>query len=545
MTSEAPASTPLAAGRAHAAGDAAARRRAARRPAAADRSATRPGRTASCRASPRRGPRRCAAAGVARGDRVALMLRRTGSSCSRPSSPAAGSAPSAVPINTASMGPQIDYVLRDSGARLLVIEAGFVERLANAGLGETALQAIWVVGERAAGEADATRLEGVACSAWPALPASSPRIPCPRSSRRSCRPTSSPSSTPRAPPARPRACSARRRSTTGGACTAPRSSASAPTTCSARRCRCSTSTPSTPSRRPRSPAPASSSSRASRPRPSGRRCARARPPSSTCSARWCRSCSRSRHRRRSARTACASASAPACRRAPRRRSASAPACRCSKATARPRPTSSSPARPTGRAPAAWAGCDRASRPASSTRTTSSCRRRGRRAAAARRRAVRVRERLLRQARGDRRRLAQPLVPHRRPGGARGRRRLPLRRPHQGRDPPARREHLVVRGRAGAAEPSRGGGGRGLSGALGAGRRRGDGRRRRARGRGARPGRARRLLPHAAAVLRDPALRRGRRRPAAHRERQGAEVQAARARRDAGRVGPQAAAEGGR
>ena len=54
--------------------------------------------------------------------------------------------------------------------------------------------------------------------------------------------------------------------------------------------------------------------------------------------------------------------------------------------------------------------------------------RGRRAAAARRRAVRLRERLLRQARGDRRRLAQPLVPHRRPGGARGRRRLPLRRP---------------------------------------------------------------------------------------------------------------------
>ncbi len=34
-----------------------------------------------------------------------------------------------------------------------------------------------------------------------------------------------------------------------------------------------------------------------------------------------------------------------------------------------------------------------------------------------------------------------------------RRRLPLRRPHQGRDPPARREHLLLRGRAGAAEPS--------------------------------------------------------------------------------------------
>ena len=112
-----------------------------------------------------------------------------------------------------------------------------------------------------------------------------------------------------------------------------------------------------------------------------------------------------------------------------------------------------------------------------------------RAAAARRRAVRLRQRLLRQARGDRRRLAQPLVPHRRPGGARGRRRLPLRRPPQGRDPPPRREHLVVRGRAGAAEPPGGRRGRGLSGALGAGRGRGDGRRRRARGRRDRSGRA--------------------------------------------------------
>ena len=46
-----------------------------------------------------------------------------------------------------------------------------------------------------------------------------------------------------------------------------------------------------------------------------------------------------------------------------------------------------------------------------------------------------------------------------------------------------------------------------------------------------------LLQRAAAVFRDPALRRARRRPAAHRERQGAEVQAARARRHADRVGP--------
>ena len=53
----------------------------------------------------------------------------------------------------------------------------------------------------------------------------------------------------------------------------------------------------------------------------------------------------------------------------------------------------------------------------------------------------------------------------------------------------------------------------------------------------RSGGARALLRIAAAVLRDPALHRGRRRAAAHRERQGAEVQAARARRRRGDVGP--------
>ena len=116
-------------------------------------------------------------------------------------------------------------------------------------------------------------------------------------------------------------------------------------------------------------------------------------------------------------------------------------------------------------------------------------RRGRRAAAARRRAARFLARLLRPARGDRRGLARRLVPHRRPRRPRRRRLLPLRRPDQGRDPPPRREHLVVRGRAGAAEPPGGRRGRGLSGALGAGRGRGDGGAGRARRRGARPGRA--------------------------------------------------------
>ena len=57
----------------------------------------------------------------------------------------------------------------------------------------------------------------------------------------------------------------------------------------------------------------------------------------------------------------------------------------------------------------------------------------------------------------------------------------------------------------------------------------------------RPGRAARVLRAAPAVLRGAALHRRAGRPAAHRERQGAEVQAARARRDRGDLGPRARA----
>ena len=56
-----------------------------------------------------------------------------------------------VPINTASMGPQIEYFLANSQAKLLVIEAEFLDRLRAADLGRTALREIWVLGD--AGEA--------------------------------------------------------------------------------------------------------------------------------------------------------------------------------------------------------------------------------------------------------------------------------------------------------------------------------------------------------------------------------------------------------
>ena len=103
------------------------------------------------------------AAGVVRGDRVALMCGNrfefieTFLGC-------AWLGAAAVPINTASMGPQIEYLLANSGARLLVIEDAYVARLATVELSRTALQAVWVVGE-------STGVGGVRCAPWPAADA--------------------------------------------------------------------------------------------------------------------------------------------------------------------------------------------------------------------------------------------------------------------------------------------------------------------------------------------------------------------------------------
>ena len=302
------------------------------------------------------------------------------------------------------------------------------------------------------------RVRALAAPAPADAPCRAAEPPCARRHR-------SRSSTPRAPPARPRACSARTRSTTGGACTARASSASAPTTCSARRCRCSTSTRSTPSRRPRWPAPAS----AFEPRFSAsallaRRCGArgatvvyllgamvpillAQPASAA---------ERAHRVRIGLGPGVPASAARGVPRAHRR-------ARCSKATARPRPTSSShrARRSPRRGVMGWL------RPGFDARVVD--------AHDVELPAGEAGELVLRadepfafasgyfgKPEADRRGLAQPLVPHRRPRGARGRRRVPLRRPHQGRDPPPRREHLVVRGRAGAAGPSGGGRGGGLS-----------------------------------------------------------------------------------
>jgi carnitine-CoA ligase len=78
----------------------------------------------------------------------------------------------AVPINTAAMGPQIAYCLSNSGARLLVIEQRFFDRLAPACDGINSLGAIWMIGSDAvpAGAAPSTSLLPPCGEAIPAAP---------------------------------------------------------------------------------------------------------------------------------------------------------------------------------------------------------------------------------------------------------------------------------------------------------------------------------------------------------------------------------------
>ena len=84
-------------------------------------------------------------AGVGRGDRVALMSGNR-VECLEVFLGCGWIGAISVPINTASMGPQIEFFLADSGARLLVIEAGLVERLATADLSRARLEALWIIG---------------------------------------------------------------------------------------------------------------------------------------------------------------------------------------------------------------------------------------------------------------------------------------------------------------------------------------------------------------------------------------------------------------
>ena len=98
-----------------------------------------------------------------RGDRVALMCGN------RPEFlecflGAAWAGLVSVPVNTASMGPQIEYFLANSQTRLLVIEAQYLARLEQADLSQSQLQAIWVLD---ADDSLPAQLQGVALQRWP------------------------------------------------------------------------------------------------------------------------------------------------------------------------------------------------------------------------------------------------------------------------------------------------------------------------------------------------------------------------------------------
>jgi len=89
-----------------------------------------------------------AAAGIKPGDRVALMCANrlefieSFLGC-------AWLGAVAVPLNTASRGPQLGHFLQNSGARLLIIEAELLDALSHVDLGATALERIWLIDDAA------------------------------------------------------------------------------------------------------------------------------------------------------------------------------------------------------------------------------------------------------------------------------------------------------------------------------------------------------------------------------------------------------------
>jgi len=108
------------------------------------------------------------ALGVGAGDRVAVMCGNR-AECLEAVLGCGWIGAVAVPVNTASMGPQIEYLLKDSGAKLLVIEDAFLDRLRRVVLEATPLAAIATVGAAVEGVASPVPLHP-----WPPLSALSP-----------------------------------------------------------------------------------------------------------------------------------------------------------------------------------------------------------------------------------------------------------------------------------------------------------------------------------------------------------------------------------
>jgi crotonobetaine/carnitine-CoA ligase len=101
------------------------------------------------------------AAGIGFGDRIGLMCGNRAENLAL--FLAAGWIGAiTVPINTASKGPQIEYYLKNSAAKLFVVEAEYLPLLDQAGLSGLPLERIWVIGESAPGS-----LQGVPCERVP------------------------------------------------------------------------------------------------------------------------------------------------------------------------------------------------------------------------------------------------------------------------------------------------------------------------------------------------------------------------------------------
>jgi crotonobetaine/carnitine-CoA ligase len=111
---------------------------------------------AECREVAARSAGSLAAAGIQPGDRVALMCGNRAEfmelylGC-------AWLGAIAVPINTASKGPQLNHILANSGARLLAIEAGLVPALGTLDLGGLAIDLVWVIDQSPGGISIACR----------------------------------------------------------------------------------------------------------------------------------------------------------------------------------------------------------------------------------------------------------------------------------------------------------------------------------------------------------------------------------------------------
>ncbi|MGH6672639.1 MAG: ATP-dependent acyl-CoA ligase [Xanthobacteraceae bacterium] len=101
-----------------------------------------------------------ASVGIRSGDRVALMCgnRAEFMECFLG---CAWLGAIVVPLNTASRGPQLTHCLRNSGARLLIIEVELLEALAHVDCHELALERIWLIGGAEAASINGIPVQGV------------------------------------------------------------------------------------------------------------------------------------------------------------------------------------------------------------------------------------------------------------------------------------------------------------------------------------------------------------------------------------------------